>query len=166
MELIMWERAKVMAAWTAKVSAIRGDETEVTVAACWDEETRSSVIQPSPALPVVEFHAASVRSNMITKETKQSRPRMSLLRSPLVARKVLYEPSPIPLGSSWTWEGLHWLLMGLDSKRLLHRGNGTVDGLPTPLHCIWHKEPWLICSELQIGLLLVAHLIGISKWRL
>ncbi|KAG2296781.1 hypothetical protein Bca4012_001741 [Brassica carinata] len=40
-----------MADLTAKVSAVRGDETE----------TRSSMIQPSHVVPVEEFQAASVK---------------------------------------------------------------------------------------------------------
>lgn len=55
------ERAKVRAERTAKVSAIRGDETEVSVAVCCDEDSRSSMIQPSPANPDEEFQAASVK---------------------------------------------------------------------------------------------------------
>lgn len=50
-----------MADQTAKVSAIRGNETEVSVAACVVEEVRSSTIQPSLAVPVEEFQAASVK---------------------------------------------------------------------------------------------------------
>lgn len=38
------ERAKVRAVRIAKVSAIRADETEVSVAACSEEDTRSSKI--------------------------------------------------------------------------------------------------------------------------
>ena len=50
-----------MAERTANVSAMRGDETEVSTAECWNGETRSSTTQPSPAAPVEEFHAASVK---------------------------------------------------------------------------------------------------------
>ncbi|KAG2271986.1 hypothetical protein Bca52824_066541 [Brassica carinata] len=49
-----------MALRTAKVSAMRGGETKVILAACCDVEARSSTIQPNPALPVEELHAASV----------------------------------------------------------------------------------------------------------
>ena len=55
------EREKVMAERTSKVSAIRSDETEVSFVACWVIYVRSSMIQPSPASPVDEFHAASVK---------------------------------------------------------------------------------------------------------
>lgn len=58
---ILMERAKIRAVRIAKVSTIRGDETEVSVAACWDEDTRSSMIQPSHAIPEEAFHAASVK---------------------------------------------------------------------------------------------------------
>lgn len=50
-----------MAERTAKVSAIRGEETKFAVAACCETEIRSSTTQPNPASPVVEFHAASVK---------------------------------------------------------------------------------------------------------
>ncbi|KAG2252030.1 hypothetical protein Bca52824_082166 [Brassica carinata] len=52
--------AKFMAIRTAKASARRGYETCCEVAECWDEETRSSMIQPNHAAHVVEFQAASV----------------------------------------------------------------------------------------------------------
>lgn len=54
-------RANFMAVRTAKLSARRGKETEVILAACWDVETRSSSIQPNPASPVEGFQAASVK---------------------------------------------------------------------------------------------------------
>lgn len=60
-ELIPWERAKVIAARTAIVSAIRGEETKVKLTVWCDLETGSSTIQPNPASPVEEFHAASVK---------------------------------------------------------------------------------------------------------
>lgn len=50
-----------MAVRTAKVSARRGEETEVILTACRDVETRSSSIQPNPASPVEGFQAASVK---------------------------------------------------------------------------------------------------------
>lgn len=53
-------RAMFMAIRTAKASARRGDETCSAVAECWDEVTRSSMIQPNPAEPVEEFQATSV----------------------------------------------------------------------------------------------------------
>ena len=54
-------RAKIMACRRAKASAIRGDETNVSVAACWDGVTGSSIIQPKPAQPVEGFQAASMK---------------------------------------------------------------------------------------------------------
>ena len=150
MESSLRERAKVMADLTAKVSAVRGDETEVTVAECWVEETRSSMIQPSHVVPVEEFQAASVKIEhrpgilglgsslikgigyfgvergwailhslaseialcnvfsgekllFIARETKWWRPREYLLQLPLVEGKVIFEPLPNLLGSSWSW---------------------------------------------------------------
>lgn len=58
----MRERTKFMAVRTAKVSAIRGEERKVNVAACCDVKIRSSMIQPNPSSAVVEFHAASVKT--------------------------------------------------------------------------------------------------------
>lgn len=60
-EAIPRDRAKVMALRTARVSAMRGDETKVAFSACCDGETRSSTIQPKPAFPISGFHAASVK---------------------------------------------------------------------------------------------------------
>lgn len=58
---IPMERAEFMADRITEVSAIKDDETEVSVAACCEEDTKSSMIQPSPAFPIEEFHTASVK---------------------------------------------------------------------------------------------------------
>lgn len=54
------ERENIMAVQTAKASAVRGNRTNYEVDECWEEETRSSMIEPNPANPVEEFPAASV----------------------------------------------------------------------------------------------------------
>ncbi|KAG2250797.1 hypothetical protein Bca4012_098243 [Brassica carinata] len=51
-----------MACRTAKASAIRGDETNVSVAECCVDEIRSSMTQPNPAQLVEGFQAASVKT--------------------------------------------------------------------------------------------------------
>lgn len=48
------ERAEVMVDRIAKVSAIKGDETEVSVAEWCEGDTKSLKVQPSPAFPVDE----------------------------------------------------------------------------------------------------------------
>lgn len=62
MELIPQSRAKFMAVNTTKISALKGEETKVKIAACCDAETRSSMIQQKHAQPVEKFHAASVNT--------------------------------------------------------------------------------------------------------
>ena len=51
-----------MAVNTTKISALKGEETKVKIAACCDAETRSSMIQQKHAQPVEKFHAASVNT--------------------------------------------------------------------------------------------------------
>ncbi|RID69149.1 hypothetical protein BRARA_C01260 [Brassica rapa] len=61
-----------MALRTARVSAMRGDETKVAFAAYCDGETRSSTIQPKPAFPVSGFHAASLHIVMARPDHQRS----------------------------------------------------------------------------------------------
>lgn len=62
MELILQSRAKFMAVSTTKISALKGEETKVKIAACCDAETRSSMIQQKHAQPIEKFHTASVNT--------------------------------------------------------------------------------------------------------
>lgn len=59
------ERAKFMSDRTAKVFALRGDETCFAVIECCEEKTRSSAIQPSLAAPIMGFQEASVKTDII-----------------------------------------------------------------------------------------------------
>lgn len=55
-------RQKVMVFRIAKTFAIRGDEKNVAVAACWVDDTKSSLIQPNPTHLNEGFQAVSMKT--------------------------------------------------------------------------------------------------------
>ncbi|XP_009124373.1 uncharacterized protein LOC103849348 [Brassica rapa] len=127
-----------MAVRTAKVSARRGEETEVILTACRDVETRSSSIQPNPASPVEGFQAASVKIEKLPAdlgfgstlikgvEARFSNRSKFLERHKDYTIQAVSVPGPIPTGgregSFWDLSHPSWKVAKSDGFRSPVRG--------------------------------------------